>query len=288
MIVNQRSLGSEIEFIRKQLGLSQQNLAKGICSQSEISRIEKGEILPRVDNIFQIAVKLQVDIPYLFSILLREKNKYIEETTKAIVELNTKKDYEEVYNSSKIELKRPPARDDFTFGLFLKWHYYVAAYETGKLQYETVIEALETLVSTKNFMVKQQFQDMQMKNAMAIIHSKNTAFEKSIPLFEEILSTNLRIREYDVFKTKVHYNYGKMLCDHIRYDSALKVVKRGIELTVQIKDISMLGNLYFQKGVCYEKLKYPQEKMLDCFEKAETIFRILDNQKYLKITQEKI
>lgn len=45
-------LANLIKTKRKELKLSQKTLAEGICTQTVISRIEKGEITPSVDIFF--------------------------------------------------------------------------------------------------------------------------------------------------------------------------------------------------------------------------------------------
>ena len=51
-------LANLIKTKRKELKLSQKALAEGICTQTIISRIEKGEITPSVDIFFKIIKKL--------------------------------------------------------------------------------------------------------------------------------------------------------------------------------------------------------------------------------------
>nr|WP_079504869.1 helix-turn-helix transcriptional regulator [Mesobacillus jeotgali] len=45
---NFKNLGDTIHTIRVKLNVTQKELAKGICSQSQISKIEKGEISPYI------------------------------------------------------------------------------------------------------------------------------------------------------------------------------------------------------------------------------------------------
>ena len=64
-------LANLIKTKRKELKLSQKALAEGICTQTIISRIEKGEITPSVDIFFKIIKKLCIpmeDVANLFSL----------------------------------------------------------------------------------------------------------------------------------------------------------------------------------------------------------------------------
>ncbi|MBR8644357.1 helix-turn-helix transcriptional regulator [[Brevibacterium] frigoritolerans] len=54
--------------LRKQIGLSQEELATGICTQAQISKIEKGDVYPYASTLYLISQRLGVDVNY-FSIL---------------------------------------------------------------------------------------------------------------------------------------------------------------------------------------------------------------------------
>ena len=61
-------LGKNIKKYRKQLGLSQEELAFRISSaRNYIGCIERAEKLPSLNTVFDIASELQVDIKDLFS-----------------------------------------------------------------------------------------------------------------------------------------------------------------------------------------------------------------------------
>lgn len=45
---------------RKEFGFSQAELAEGICEQSQISKIERGNYMPAADLLYKLARRLQV------------------------------------------------------------------------------------------------------------------------------------------------------------------------------------------------------------------------------------
>jgi ribosome-binding protein aMBF1 (putative translation factor) len=57
-------IGKRIHDVRKTKGISQEDLAKGICSQAQISKIEKGQSHPTVKTLFLISERLEVDCYY--------------------------------------------------------------------------------------------------------------------------------------------------------------------------------------------------------------------------------
>lgn len=62
-----KPLGVRLKDLRKNRGLSQADLARGICTQSNISRIEKGQHTPTSHILDLFAKKLDIDLNYLYS-----------------------------------------------------------------------------------------------------------------------------------------------------------------------------------------------------------------------------
>lgn len=59
-------LGERIKILRKKRGLTQSQLAAGICTKSFISQVEKGRANPAIDTLQAIAERLGVTLPDLF------------------------------------------------------------------------------------------------------------------------------------------------------------------------------------------------------------------------------
>ncbi|HFR3515671.1 TPA: helix-turn-helix domain-containing protein, partial [Streptococcus suis] len=60
-------LAEKFRLKRKELGLSQQILAEGICEQSQISKIERGHFIPSADLLFKLSQRLEVPLDYFFN-----------------------------------------------------------------------------------------------------------------------------------------------------------------------------------------------------------------------------
>lgn len=57
-----KDIGKRIKKKREELHISQEELASGICNQSVVSRIEKGETNASFSIIYQLAKKLGIDL----------------------------------------------------------------------------------------------------------------------------------------------------------------------------------------------------------------------------------
>lgn len=58
------TLAEKFRLKRKELRLSQQTLAEGICEQSQISKIERGHFIPSADLLFKLSQRLEVPLDY--------------------------------------------------------------------------------------------------------------------------------------------------------------------------------------------------------------------------------
>ncbi|MFP3340016.1 helix-turn-helix transcriptional regulator, partial [Micrococcus sp. SIMBA_131] len=82
-------------------------LAEGICTQALISRIEKGDIYPSATALYQISVKLGVDVNYFFEIGTTPRLDYIMEVEKQLRYLRVYRKYEEMMDLVRVEEKNP-------------------------------------------------------------------------------------------------------------------------------------------------------------------------------------
>src|SRR5690606_18428042 len=120
-------LGSEIKRLRKAKKLTQKQLAEGLCSQSEISRIEAGEFYPSIDLLYLIANQLQLSVNYFFEILTHEQAKETNEIKNKIWTMSSEKNYKELLQYVEKLLSEAKNLHPET-KKFLLWHYYMAAY----------------------------------------------------------------------------------------------------------------------------------------------------------------
>ncbi len=95
------NLGIIIKELRKKKNISQSELCRGICSQSQISKIEKGIIYPSSILLYQLSERLGVDPNYIFALTQNKKLKYVENVKYVIRDCIKQKQYEELYEIVK-------------------------------------------------------------------------------------------------------------------------------------------------------------------------------------------
>ncbi len=95
------NLGIIIKELRKKKNMSQSELCHGICSQSQISKIEKGIIYPSSILLYQLSERLGIDPNYIFALTKNKKIKYIENVKCVMRDCVKQKQYNELYEIVK-------------------------------------------------------------------------------------------------------------------------------------------------------------------------------------------
>ncbi|MFB5664168.1 helix-turn-helix domain-containing protein [Alteribacillus sp. HJP-4] len=251
-------LGKEIHYFRSLRGLSQQELARDICNQSEISRIESGKAFPTLQTLYFISLKLNVPITYLLHTSMNERVDYIEETMSLINELVLHKQYKEVYELTKAELKRTDELEG-SYVHFLRWQHAVAAFEMNRMSIEECIGQIEAALQdqTARFLFTAQGLEEKMCNSLAILYAEKKHFSRSFYYYDRIISQETMSQSDPELLLKVFYNYGKALFEAGELEKAEKIINKGIRQSKKLGNMTFLGQLYYQRGCCKETREEP-------------------------------
>ncbi|HDR6309349.1 TPA: helix-turn-helix transcriptional regulator [Bacillus cereus] len=270
-------LGSEIKKIRVMRGLTQKQLSDNICHQSEVSRIESGAVYPSMDILQGIAAKLQVPIIHFYEVLIYSDIERKKQFKDQIIMLCKQKKYKEIYSRVWNELKKAEYHPEFQ--QFLQWQYHVAAYILKKIDYEYCILELKKLLNQQLAGID-VYQNLYIENAIANIYAENGYFKKSIDLFEGILKQLETLHDNEEFDVKVRYNHAKALYLDNQYEEALYQGNKAIEISCRINSMALIGQLYYQKGECLEKLGHEETEIEDAYAKACFFFDLLEMHAY--------
>ena len=115
-------IGKKISELRKEMNLTQGELAEGICTQALISLIEKGELDPNATILYQISKKLGVDVNYFFAISSTPRLDYIAEVERQLRDLRILLRYEDMMEIVETEEKNPLFYQNPSKLQYLYWH----------------------------------------------------------------------------------------------------------------------------------------------------------------------
>lgn len=281
-------LGKEIIRIRKSEKITQKQLCEGICTQPTISMIEKGEVIPGVDILASIAMKLNVPITYFTEMLLTDDLKYKKQLINELEELTINQQFEKVYRITSLELQNKVI--DKWFEAFLKWQYYLSCYYLKKIPIESTISNIKNLIhSIPNHILNKDFLSARIYNTIAFLYATKKEYSVAMFYYNKI---NLKIFKesprlnVNIYQLRILYNKTKTLYDMEKYEDAVNNAKQGIKISIQQENMSIIGNFYYYIGQCYEKLEESPDIIKEVYQKALFFFELLERTLYVDIIKQ--
>lgn len=283
--MDKERLGKEIKRWRKIRGFTQKTLAEDVCHQSEISRLETGEVFPSIDVLHLLARKLKIPSTYFFEVLIHDDVEYKETFKEEILTLSKNKDYMKIFQMIDEVLQQKETIHP-ELKKFLLWQYYIAAYTLKKINPKSCITELNLLLK-KDTYGTDVFLDLDIKNSLANILAENNEFSESDSIYEDILNEKVVSKSINLLKIKCNYNYGKSLFLRQKYNQALQYTNQGIALSQMLNDMSLIGHLFYQKAYILESIGADHGVISSNFKKALLFFDLLELTYHKRILIEK-
>ncbi|MGE6537540.1 helix-turn-helix domain-containing protein [Bacillus luti] len=282
------NLGITIKELRIKKNISQSELCHGICSQSQISKIEKGMIYPSSILLYQLSEKLGIDPNYIFALTQNKKLKYVENVKYVMRDCTKQKQYKELYEIVEQEKNENnfQSKEDKQF---LIWHEAIARFHVNKstkTALKLLNNALKLTLTNSDFLSEREIDMMQ---TMAIFHWDNKEYEKSITILKKCLThfNKIDFPKDKEIKLKIIFNLAKILGHEHQHEEAIKYHDMGIKFAINLNTFYMLGELYYGKAWNLLKLKHSNEEdIANNMEKALFIFELTENEGKLKIIKE--
>lgn len=270
--------------MRAELGISQKELAKDICTQSTISRIEAGEVYPAIDTLLKIALKLQVPVEYFIEMLFH-KNVLESEILIKEIESNLKvHNYEKVIsiiNANKID------KDNIWLNLYLEYMLYTAQYSLKMISPKDCIVRLKDILKFSNQTTIQfRFLHIKINNSIANIYGELGEIQKCLYYYNKILKEHIHknYNDYKIYETliTVIFNKCKTLYDILDYDAALETANLGIQKAKESSFFFLAGQFLYYKGQCLEKKGAPVAEISEVYRQALFIFEFQELPFYIQ------
>ncbi|MGM1503196.1 helix-turn-helix domain-containing protein [Bacillus cereus group sp. BceL240] len=283
-------LGITIKELRIKKNISQSELCHGICSQSQISKIEKGMIYPSSILLYQLSERLGIDPNNIFALTQNKRLKYVENVKYVIKDCLKQKQYKELYEIVKKEknLNNFQTKDEKQF---LMWHEAIAIFMVDK-SIKTALDflnnALKLTLTNSDFLSEREIDIMQ---TIAIFYAENKEYEKSINIFKRCLTNFNKLdfpRDKEI-KLKLMLNLAKCFDFTYQHEEAIKYIDKGIKLAINLNTLYLLGELFYLKGQCLLKMKqHNVEDVIYNWKKALFIFELTEKEYYTKMLPDEL
>ncbi|KXZ07236.1 helix-turn-helix domain-containing protein [Bacillus cereus] len=283
-------LGITIKELRIKKNISQSDLCHGICSQSQISKIEKGVIYPSSILLYQLSERLGVDPNSIFALTQNKKLKYTENVKYVMRDCIRQHQYKELYEIVTREkyTNNFQTKEDKQF---LIWHEAIAIYcvnNSTKVALTLLNNALKLTVTNIDFLSERE---IDILHTMAILHAENKEYKKSITILKRCLSNfnKLNFPRDKEIKLKIILNLAKSLAFTYQHEEAIKYIDKGIKLAINLNTLYLLGELFYLKGRFLLKIKqHNVEDVVYNWKKALFIFELTEKEYYTRMISDKL
>ncbi|MGR3765990.1 helix-turn-helix domain-containing protein [Rossellomorea sp. NS-SX7] len=282
-------IGKKIKELRKVVGLTQGELAEGVCTQALVSRIEKGDIYPSATALFQISVKLGVDVNYFFEIGTTPRLDYVQEVEKQLRTLRINRKFEDMMDLVKIEEKNPLFYKDMEKMQLLYWHKGIYAYEVEKNEEKSFSILDRAYCITANQKKAMTEREMQILSSRGTIHTALHQHDEALHYFylvETALKATEQLHDKSI-KTRLFYNKSRILTRLGSYEESTSYCRRAINWCIEEEQLWGLGELNYQIGYNHE-LVDEMEQALSYFNRALHMFELVKDERYVAFIREKI
>ncbi|MFI8687639.1 helix-turn-helix domain-containing protein [Rossellomorea sp. NPDC077527] len=282
------AIGKKIRELRKNIGLSQEEVAEGVCTQAQISKIEKGIVYPYASTLYLISQKLGVDVNYFFDIGMTPRLDYIQEVENQLKVLRRNLEFEEMMEIVQTEINNPLFSQNKKNLQLLLWHKGIYQFEVEKDQAKASQTMKEAIGLTQESSKVWSERELEMMMTMGAFHY-NDNIEEALRIFEEVkhhIDTVPHLIDLTII-TRLYYHLARVLTRMQKLDESIQYCKKGISWCIQKDSMFALGEFNYHIGYNYE-LKGEWDLTLKYLQKALTVFELQEDDKYVNLLHTKI
>lgn len=282
-------LGEEIVNIRKMKKLTQKKLCSGICSQGTISLIEKGEVVPGIEILTALALRLNVPVTHFINLIQSETIYLKYDLISEIESLMEEQKYEKIYKIAQTKIKNQELSGWYFY--YFKWLYYLSGYYTKKYSAEVVLKAMKTLYTTASeFELNKDYLSDRIVNTIAILYAFEKDYKKALFYFNKIdlkFKNRVEVFEFNKIQLRILYNKVKTLFDMREIEQTIATCNLGVEQSIKTENMSLIGNFYYYLGKAHEEFLSSKEEISLYYKRALHFFEVLNKDLYIEILKNK-
>jgi transcriptional regulator with XRE-family HTH domain len=285
--MNFSAIGDKIKELRKLMGLSQSELAHGICTQAQISKIEKGDVFPYASTLYLISQRLGVDVNYFFDIGTTPRIDYVQEVSRQLKLARRNLEYEEIYQIVKTEEKNALFLQNRKNLQLLLWHKGIYEYHLNK-NVSKAFKLLDDAIQLTHDKVWSE-REIEISLSKGIILFEEGNLDDALSIYEPA-KEQLKLLPYlqdDTIKSRLYYNLARTLTRLGKLDQSIRYCKQAIDYCIDRDNLYLLGELHYHVGYNYE-LKKQIHIAKSYMEKALIIFELQMDEKYIQFIKKKI
>nr|WP_283770978.1 helix-turn-helix domain-containing protein [Polycladospora coralii] len=267
------SIGETIREHRRKLGMNQQQLCKGICTQAYLSQIENGKSIANVYILQQLANKVGILIEEITSNQFEQM--YISEFYSQVRE-NTMRGHLDFVLSTIIGEETNPLLSAEEHQSFIAWHKSIYAYKEEKNYQKSLHYLNKARLYKEDHDITCKI-DLEMMHTKANIFLEEGQLEKSIEIYQLLLGIKKKLpfQRCKLVHIRLHYNYALSLYLTGKHINSLTLCNEAIMYCQKFFMNYRLADVYLLKSMNLFKLG--RFKASDSFKKkAKLLFEAQD------------
>ncbi|MEC2071329.1 helix-turn-helix domain-containing protein [Alkalihalophilus marmarensis] len=285
-------IGKKMKELRTYLHLTQGELAKGICTQAMVSKMEKGnDVYPSAQLLYQISQRLGVSIEYFFSDDDLPHISYVNDVCDQLTELIRSKQFEEAYEIVKFEKKNPTFSNKPHLKRFLLWREAICVNYLHGEKDEAVRLLDEALTYAETSVKNYSLEELDILTSKAIILGEMEGWQRADELYTEILKYVKKIPWQKDKSTilNIYYNASRTAYKLGNYERALHLAEEGIKVCKKEKTLYLMGYLYYQMAESQYAIDQALTEQADViYTKALMAFQQLDDERNYELVKKRV
>lgn len=274
-----KELATLIKTRRLQLGLTQKEVAEGICAQPVISSLESGQASPSVELFGKLIRKLNISsntVAELFHIPVAGGNEFYTPTLQNML-------YSRNYAGIMYILKSVPLD---SLSPLQQQYYLWIEYSMIYFVQHRITESIERLLHLSTEV--DQYSDLYLKiyNSIASIYVEENDFDNALIYYQEIVPFEKNMTDTEMF-SKILYNISRIYYFKKDFKTASVFCTRAIDYLIATHRLSLLGDCYLMHSVILEEIGNLPEAVISC-ERAICLFAIENNYTQKIISQKQL
>lgn len=267
--------GALLKEYRKKKGLTQVQLAEGICEQATVSNIENKNMSPGINILSVLCKKLNVEIS---DILVETEEDKIRKKLSEIQSLNAVSKYKESYEILQtVDQKKVSNSDLLNQILFYQGlldHLYAKKEDAALFYFNQVLEQT----------TETDIHHLQAAANVAMIYLAKGELDFAKVYVERTLKI-LNDTDFDnLMVCAVYYNIATYYSKIENYEKAIQLCEKGIEYNKKHKSTHSLEYLLYEIAFCHKQLgeddyleRYMDAKKVACFNGNDHAVKVIEN-----------
>ncbi|WP_215388128.1 helix-turn-helix domain-containing protein [Staphylococcus aureus] len=241
------NIGEFIKNKRNEMNMTQIQLSNGICTQGQISKIEKGEIDPSSEILVKIAQKLDFSLDDLFNLTSIEKLNTNKNIMLNIKELINSRNYEQLEHLIKHTDTSVLNLEDT---VYMEWAKLITDYN---LYNKDILNDLKKILHNREMNISDKMISI-IYNSIGVIHKQNHDYTHAKYYFKKVRELHSIHPEDFEYILKIYLNLSNILFELEQWEELYETCIESIRISYNSNNMVVLPELIYSKNYSLNKI----------------------------------